>query len=365
MIRFLYLSIITTLFSIQAYSQEKWALKYDADWTQILTDGNDYDFFREFQAINSYTSSFTGFSADSIKVETGYMKYDLLHGHYISFFRNGNIQFEGEYKDGNPVDKWKENYENGRLKSEYYIVGENETDYLRKYISYWDSLGTQIITNGMGQLTINQDNLVHKHTYTDGYLDGEAKIYNVAGSLLFIEKYNRGKFIRGINNSNKNSYTSIYTYPEYKKGYKEFNRLVYKYIKTEFKNRRGEEMSLGSMRNYVKATGAKPSEIDLNTHGDFKTNIIVSKEGKITSAALVDTRANIIGQLLLEAIHNNSNDWKSATLRGETIDETLTYTFYFDIRSGEEKFLEKFNKPGNLGKFLNLTHMPNYLWYMR
>lgn len=364
--RFLYLSVIAALLSIKTYSQEKWVLKYDADWTQILTDSNDYDFFREFQALNNYTSSFTGFSADSIKAETGFMRNNELHGHYISFYKNANIHFEGEYRYGKPVDKWKENHENGRIKSEYYIVSESETDYLRKYVSYWDSSGTQLITKGKGQVIINHDGLEHKYEYKDGYLDGEVKINDTTGSLLFIEKYNRGKFINGLNNLNKSSYTSIYTYPEYKTGNKEFYKLIYAYMKKEFKNRGGVTMSQNRARlDYMKAAGAKPKEIDQSMEGFLKALITVSKEGKITSAELVDTKATLIAQLLLEAIDKYSNDWKSATIRGESIDDTLIYTFYFDLRSGEQKFLDKFLTPGNLNKFLSLTRMPNYLYYKR
>lgn len=361
MMRFLYLSLIITLLSSQTYSQEKWVLKYDADWTQIMTDSNDYHFFREFQSINNYTSSFIGFSADSIKAETGFMRYNLLHGHYVSFFKNGNIQFEGDYKDGKPVDKWKENYENGRLKSEYYIVGESETDYLRKYISFWDSLGTQLIAKGKGQVIFNQDSLVHKYTYKDGYLDGEAKIYNASNSLLFIEKYTRGKFVSGLNNNNKSSYTSIYTYPEYKTGNKEFNKLVYDYMKKEFKNRGGVVMSSNAGIDYMQASGAKPNEIDPRMQGVLKTSIIVSKEGKITSTELVDAKTTLIARLLLEAINKYSNDWKSATLRGQSIEDTLVYTFYFDLRSSGQKLLEIFAPSENPLKLFSPTSLLPYL----
>jgi hypothetical protein len=82
---FFYKTILLYLvffFSLRAslYSQEKWVEKYDADWTHILAD-DDFHYFREFQATNSFTSLFTGFNTDSIRVETGFIKNGQLHRH--------------------------------------------------------------------------------------------------------------------------------------------------------------------------------------------------------------------------------------------------------------------------------------------
>ncbi len=338
----IYLILFSCILYGHSYSQEKWVTKYDADWTQILTDSNDFHFFREFQEINSFTSSFVGFRADSSRIEIGFMRYNLLHGKYTSFYKNGTIQYEGEYKDDKPIGKWIENYENGQIKSEYYVVGEDETDYLKKYISYWDSLGNQLIINGKGHVRSYQEGLLFIGDYKDGYLDGELKIYNSTDSLLYIEKYNHGRFINGFNNRNKNSYNSIVTNLSYKDGYKAFDKRVNEFMRKEFKNKSGAVMTSTSLLDYMKTTGAKPNEIDLSSQGFIQSVITISNEGKISSVELIKAKNTLINKLLIEAINKYSNDWISATLRGQAIEKTIVYTFYFDVRTQMQKITDRF-----------------------
>ncbi len=319
------LLILLFLITLKSFSQETWISKYDDEGTEILTDSNDYAYRREFLRVNNSTSSFIGFTNENVKYESGILKNNFLHGRYESYFPNGKINFEGEYKNDNPIGIWLEYYSNGNKKSEYSIVGESETDYLKNIISSWDSLGSPLIINGNGRQTVFQKGFKIEEIYKNGVLDGEIKVYDGNKVLFYSENFVKGKFVNGFNHFLNIEYTSIYSLPEYKEGNGAFEKFVYNYVKKEFKEKVGNPLMY------------------MPNGGEIKLEITVSKNGEVKSVKLVNSRKSLVSDIFVNAIRETTNNWQPSMLRGEKIEKTFMYFFHSDGKTSTLKRIEKIN----------------------
>jgi antitoxin component YwqK of YwqJK toxin-antitoxin module len=97
-----------------------------------------------------------------IKSENSYIK-DRLNGKCFSYFENGNIKSERNFKDGNMIGEYKEFYKNGILKlSLFYIKGKQ------------DSLLSEFYDNGSRKSEQN---------FKNGFAQGESKFYFPNGKI--------------------------------------------------------------------------------------------------------------------------------------------------------------------------------------
>jgi TonB family protein len=103
------------------------------------------------------------------------IKYE---GKYKSFYENGQIENEGEYKDNECNGPWKSYHENGQLAEERIHQGDTTI-----YKQYWDNTGKALLVDGTGVFSKKASPM------------GELCTYEVLNSLLlavyFVDEVNR------------------------------------------------------------------------------------------------------------------------------------------------------------------------------
>ena len=109
----------------------------------------------------------TNYISGQLKNKT-YMKIDTL-GNWIyngiskSYYKNGQLKSEGNFKNNKQDGQWRSYYDNGRLKSKVYYKDGKE-----------DGLYEEYYENGQ---------LKYKRNYKDGELDGLDESYDENGQL--------------------------------------------------------------------------------------------------------------------------------------------------------------------------------------
>jgi len=305
------LLLILILSNFTSFSQETWIIKYDENGSEMLTDTNDYAYRREFTRINNSSASFIGYTNKDEKLESGTTKNDVFNGLYKYFYSNGNINYEGEYKNGKPIGVWYEFYTNGNKKTHYTIIGESENDYLRSIISAWDSLGSPLVIEGKGRITEMSNGFQIEQNFVDGLLLGEVNFYDSSRKLIYTDTYKEGKFIKGVNHVLKTEYDNIYLFPTYKGGQKSLEKFINDFLK----DASNERDLVGRKKNV------------LPNFKEFEIGLTVSKEGELISANLLNAKYNIVSALLLDAIKQTANNWNPAILRGEKIEQFFIYKY--------------------------------------
>lgn len=112
--------------------------------------------------------------------QEGYFYMGRQDSVYREWHENGKLSIEGHYKMNEPVGSWKYYYFDGREKSiEETKLGVN---YI---VSFWlpDSLHTQTVTNGNGELTTfyNTGRVKEWYNYKDGLKDGPFEEISIYG----------------------------------------------------------------------------------------------------------------------------------------------------------------------------------------
>jgi membrane associated rhomboid family serine protease/antitoxin component YwqK of YwqJK toxin-antitoxin module len=168
---------------------------YDKDWKETLSV-TDYHYYREG-------------ARDSA---------GRWQGRVTDYFRNGDVQMKGEYKDGlkdgiflyysdhgtytsagrytreESVGKWETYHNNGRLQRE---VVYQDGAFTR---NVWDSLGRVQVKDGNGYETQWYENGQIKAvgSYLDGKQEGLWRGYHADGTPYYQELYHEGKLERGM-----------------------------------------------------------------------------------------------------------------------------------------------------------------------
>lgn len=124
--------------------------------------------------------------------QEGYFTLDKQDSVYRVWNELGNLEKEGYYKDGIAVGIWKTFYIDGRDQLVEEII--DSTKYVR---SFWlaDSLHTQTIINGTGEMTTFYNNsiLKERYIYQDGILNGPFLEKRISGDSLISGAYLKGK----------------------------------------------------------------------------------------------------------------------------------------------------------------------------
>jgi antitoxin component YwqK of YwqJK toxin-antitoxin module len=87
----------------------------------------------------------------------------LKHGAERQWYRNGQLSFERQYDDGEPVGRWVAWYENGELRSESFFGSQK-----LQPMTWWHESG-QVSTRGMAR------NGMREGLWTSWYEDGAKK----------------------------------------------------------------------------------------------------------------------------------------------------------------------------------------------
>lgn len=103
-------------------------------------------------------------------------------GHWIQKFPNGNVQFEGYFKNNNPVGQVKKYHENGKLKYDMYY---NPKDLNQVTVTMYDIAGELAAKgeyyakkkNGLWQYYGASNQVMLSENYNHGLLDGKSVVY--------------------------------------------------------------------------------------------------------------------------------------------------------------------------------------------
>lgn len=124
--------------------------------------------------------------------QEGYFLQDLQDSVYREWNESGKPELEGYYKKGQKIGFWKFFYIDGRDK-----LVEEYIDSSRYVQSFWlqDSLHTQTIINGNGEMSVfhNNGKLKEWYNYKKGVLDGPFLEKRILGDSLLSGAYIAGK----------------------------------------------------------------------------------------------------------------------------------------------------------------------------
>ncbi|GIW81216.1 MAG: hypothetical protein KatS3mg105_3023 [Gemmatales bacterium] len=149
----------------------------------------------------------------------------IAHGKATTWYENGQLKWQGEYRNGRQVGKWTEWYENGRKEGEgelkedgtsfevhWHPNGQKKSEGPGKYVAEQNRYGKHgkwLIWNENGQKLGEmhfRDNQLHgtmtlwhengkmklEAEYTDGKMHGRARTWDEDGNLVAEEYYSQG-----------------------------------------------------------------------------------------------------------------------------------------------------------------------------
>jgi antitoxin component YwqK of YwqJK toxin-antitoxin module len=124
-------------------------------------------------------------------------------GKRVSYYENGRIWEEGNFKDGKKDGKWTTYYENGQIKEEGNFKDGRWVRKDGKFISYYENGQIEKegnFTDGKldGKYTFYYENgqIKVERNFKDGKEDGKWTYYNEDGSIKKVEEYKDGKLIK-------------------------------------------------------------------------------------------------------------------------------------------------------------------------
>jgi TonB family protein len=205
----LFLSGIMLIASI-SFAQKKQNIYYLKNNGKEVSLKDSADFIRIIQEPDSGATYFNLFEyyPDNVKKRLGKVsKFEpalVYEGSLISYHPNGKKAEITMYEKGKPVGTRFFFYKNGKLQKSTLTESTNEQpDILGskfKLISYFDSTGVQLITNGTGHYKTFEEkpNIIEEGDYQDGLKHGICKGVFVSKKASFEERYENGKFIEGV-----------------------------------------------------------------------------------------------------------------------------------------------------------------------
>jgi len=205
---------------------------------------------------------------------TALFQYDrmTLVGLVITYQEDGKQICEENYKNGVLEGSCRYYYKNGNLKSEIWAPGRvrDGTENLQmdapppKLIAFYDSLGTQLVTNGNGHLReVNDMQDLEEGDYKDGYKEGLWKGTFLKREYSYTEHYEQGKLLDGISidsTGNEVAYSKVEERPEYPGGME----ALYRHIGSSYRYPREavqQAVSGAVILNFVIDTLGNPVEI--------------------------------------------------------------------------------------------------------
>ena len=137
--------------------------------------------------INAYSQKLVkehyDWAKTKIKKEYYTNAYGALNGSFKAYSEYGGILKQGQCKDGGPIGKWIENYDNGKL----------------HYIKYYETPGTnnfQVINGKIISYYEDGKSIKYERNFKNMDLDGDVKEYDENGTLIKEGKYINGEFER-------------------------------------------------------------------------------------------------------------------------------------------------------------------------
>jgi membrane associated rhomboid family serine protease/antitoxin component YwqK of YwqJK toxin-antitoxin module len=258
---------------------------YDTNWVEIPYPPAAYFRIGQRDSAGLWQGPLTDFYRNGNVQMKGSYKDDLKDGIFIYYTEDNKYSGAGVYNEDQRIGKWETFHPNGKIESEVYYRDR----YFMK--SYWDSTGVQMVKDGSGKEIHRYPNgiVAVEGTYVDGQQHGYWYGRHPNGDMYFEENYNHGRLIDGRSRSKAGrtfvyDETTLIALPE--GGFKKLNE----HILSQTKNATAH----GTVKLSFRVTVAGQLT-------DFKTEQSVSKE--------LDTRAR---QIIL-----SGPGWLPARLHGQ------------------------------------------------
>jgi len=244
------------------------AEKDSADYIRILIPSEKpeapYNLTEQYKTGEVYRKGTARFSHDRV----------TLVGLVVTYQRDGKKISEEYYKNGTLEGSCSYYYKNGNLKSEMLMsrrVGEAK-DNLEvdmpppKLVSFYDSLGTQLVKNGNGHVfEVNDDHDSEEGAYKNGYKDGPWKGTFLKGKYRYTERYEQGRLLEGtsVDSVGKEvKYSKVEERPKFPDGMMALYRFIgmnYRYPRQAYQ----QGVSGAVLLSFVVDTLGNPVEIKI------------------------------------------------------------------------------------------------------
>lgn len=217
-------------------------------------------------------------------------------GTFVYFYENGNRKSISNFNKGILSGNYFEFYENGKNKMVgVYMQEEKIAGRYYKLMNLWDENGTEIIVNGEGVKTEENENFSESINYKDGYKNGLLQHINKKYNYSLTEKYENGSLISGERKTTDGEifkYTELERKPWPKKGMEHFTNYI------------ARNLNLTSSLNGIS--------------GKIIVKFIIDKEGKIVEPEILKGMGNRIDKEAIRVITSYGN-WIPGEQRGEKI----------------------------------------------
>lgn len=168
---------------------------YDRDWRETLSV-TDFYYYREGarDSAGRWQGRVTDYYRNGDVQMKGEYKDGLKDGVFLYYSDHGTYTSAGRYRREESTGKWETYYHNGRLQRE---VVYQDGAYTR---NVWDSLGRVQVKDGNGRETQWYENgkIKAEGSYRDGRQEGLWKGYHPDGTPYYQELYRDGKLERGM-----------------------------------------------------------------------------------------------------------------------------------------------------------------------
>lgn len=204
-------------------------LKDSSYYIRVITPPDSGKIYFKVQDVytNSGKLKFIGQALDSYA--------DKLQGTCIKYYENGKRKSIQTYEEGKPSGEWYAYYESGILqKVENFFRPGNKDSIENTLITYNDTTGKAIVTNGNGYFEGYENRNFLKGQYNNGKKDGIWKGICPDGKTIFDQTFDKGRFVSGSTTNNKGK---VYNYtrfgeiqPEFEGGMEKLYNLLVKKV---------------------------------------------------------------------------------------------------------------------------------------
>lgn len=246
-------------------------------------------------------------------------KYDIEGnqiGIYIEYHENGRIKVKGTYFNGKRIGIFMYWHADGRPNMTLQFPSETKniskwSDINYRIANYWDSLGNQIIRDGVGfcdgYLNINnRAELIHERGKVKNGLRDSVWIGTVNGNVVIREVYQNGEFVEGVRIKSGGKEIA-YTDFEISAGYKGGLEAIAKFLRKKVK--------------YPVAVRGKQIE------GAIFIKFVIHPDGHLTDIELVKKVEPSLDEEILRV--TKIMKWQPAVYRGKLVKSTFIFPMKF------------------------------------
>ncbi|MEO9801655.1 MAG: TonB family protein [Reichenbachiella sp.] len=311
-------SLILLCFTVHTHvlGQTSSTLYYDQNGNQVL-ENNAY--YKAIGTIPQGKNYFVGkmvekyISNNKIKAKKTFDKTGMQIDVGTEYFENGQVKEKYQLKNGHIFGGYVSWYPNGQKELErQYTAYSTSTEINHLTYNFWDSLGNQMVKDGMGNLIeyYSDFSVAAKGKIFKGMRSGTWKGYYANANSFYVEKYKNGELLQGkstLPDSTKFSYTQINTLPAPKIGFPKYYEKLTK------------EM------NYPK------SAKKIGLQGTVHIAYTISETGQVTNHYILKSLSEDCDREALRIFREVAVEWNPGTSRGNPKSFILTLPVSFKL----------------------------------